>query len=94
VAVQRRVDSDLVAHPHLGDVRADGDHLAGELVPRHHRQRRRELAVRDVQVGAADAAAGDGEDHLARRRLRIRHVLHGHLVRRDDRSSHRYDLFT
>ena len=41
------------------------------LVPRHQRQLgRRQLAVDDVQVGAADAASRDPDQHLARARQR------------------------
>ena len=42
----------------------------------HERQLRlRELAVDDVEVGAADAAGGDLEEHLAGLRLRLGQVL-------------------
>ena len=44
--------------------------LADDLVAGHERQlRTRELAVDDVQVGAADAAGADAEQQLPRRRL-------------------------
>jgi hypothetical protein len=71
VAVQGRVDGNVGADRELVDRRADrGDH-AGELVPGHDRQRRRELAVEDVQVRTAQAARRHGHHGLARRRRRV-----------------------
>ena len=47
---------------------------ADDLVARHQRQRRlAELAVEDVQVGAADAAGADRDQHLAGAGNRVRH---------------------
>jgi hypothetical protein len=74
-AVEGRVDGHLVAdaHPVRGrvDRRADRDHLTGELVSRRDRERRGELAVGDVEVGAADAARGHVDHDLARSGCRI-----------------------
>src|SRR3954465_6830262 len=61
-AEQRRLDRDDVTDAHAGHVAPDRDPLAGELVAGDDRiARRRELAVDDVQVGAADPA-GVGRD--------------------------------
>jgi len=57
VAVQRRVDRDARADCELADSRADRHDHTGELVPGHDRQRGRELALQDVQVRSAQAAA-------------------------------------
>ena len=49
------------------------DHGSDDLVPGHEGQLRlSELAVDDVQVGTADAARVDADEHLATRDLGIR----------------------
>ena len=48
VAVEGWVYGDLVTDRDLGDLGADRDDLAGELVARHDRQLGRELALHDV----------------------------------------------
>ena len=52
-----------------------GDRAAHDLVARHERQLGLgQLAVDDVQVGPADAAGLDGDEDLARGRLRVGQV--------------------
>jgi hypothetical protein len=88
-AVQRRVDRHRVTDLQLGDVRSDLGHPAGELVPRDHRQARRELPLQDVQVGAADPAGGDLDHHVAAARARVVDALHRDLTWcADHRCSH------
>ena len=67
-ACVERTDDDGVAGLEAGDVRADlgdgarhlvADHLRSTDAPVH-------VPVRDVEVGATDAAVGDVEPHLAR----------------------------
>ena len=66
VAVQRRVDRDPLADAQLVHIGADRGDGPRELVPGDDGQRRREFALEDVQVGAADAAGGHLDDDLAR----------------------------
>ena len=62
-------DADGVA---LGETLARSDSAADDLVTRHERQPGvRQLAVDDVEVGAAHAAGRDGDEDLALRRLGI-----------------------
>src|SRR4029453_9856136 len=64
---QVRVDGDEVADPEGLDLAAGGDDLAAELVAGDDRVAdRRQLAVEDVEVGAADAAGVDPDEDLAR----------------------------
>src|SRR5439155_8682295 len=51
------------------------------LVPGDDREAGRELALEDVQVGAADAAPGDLDDHLARSGCRVGNRRHLELAR-------------
>src|SRR5690606_39232215 len=74
VAVEGGVDRHLVAEGHLGDLGADADHLAGELVPRHDRELGGELALEDVQVRAAQSTGRDLDDDVARSRRRVRNL--------------------
>ena len=54
-----------------GDAGANPGHLADDLVPRDDRvAERRQLAVGDVEVGPADAAGQDAEQHVVRAGLR------------------------
>jgi hypothetical protein len=95
--VEGRIDRDLVADadPVGRHLRPDRDDLAGELVPRDHRQRRRELAVEDVQVGPADPAAGNPHDDVLGARRRVGHLGDLDLARLlDDDSPHDDDLPT
>ena len=68
VAVERRVDRHPLPDAQLGHVGPDRRDGAGELVAGNDRQRRRELALEDVQVGAADPAGGHLDDDVARAR--------------------------
>ena len=55
--------------------RAERLDLADDLVAEDERQlRARQLAVDDVQVGAADAAREHAEEHLPGRRRRVGHL--------------------
>jgi hypothetical protein len=71
VAVQGRVHRHPVADAALGDVVSDRHHLTGELVAGDDRQRRRELAGQDVQVGTAEPAPGDGHHDVSRAGRRV-----------------------
>ena len=66
--------ADQIAHGHLGDLRAELDDLADELVADHHRHRHvlgGPLIPRvDVQVGAADSGAEHPDEYLTRGRGR------------------------
>ena len=58
-------DADVVAHRVLGDRGADGHDLADHLVSRHHlRPMHRQIALGDVQVGAAHPARAHLHQHL------------------------------
>ena len=60
--------ADPVALAQGVDVGSRALHRGDDLVPEDERElRRRQLAVDDVQVGAADAARPDPQQHLARR---------------------------
>jgi len=84
VALQRRVHRHLVTDGALGDVRADRHDITGELVAGHDGQGGCELSLEDVQVRAADAAPGHGDDDLARAGSGVRHGGHVHLTRSGD----------
>ena len=62
--------ADAVAHPMVGDIRADGSHRSGEV----HTQLRqstfdgREQAHRDQDIGEVDTGHHDGDLDLARPR--------------------------
>ena len=59
------------------DVRADALDDAGALVPEHGRRvAGRVGAGRRVEVGVADAARDEADEHLARARLRELDLLH------------------
>ena len=59
-----------------GEALAALDHARDDLMAGHERQPGlRELPVDDVEIGAADAAGGDLEEHLAGLRLRLGDVL-------------------
>jgi len=77
-AVQGGVNRDLRAKRQVDrDLGADGGDRAGELVARRDGVRgRRELAVHDVDVRAADPAAVHLDDDLARPGRGIRHLCH------------------
>ena len=71
--------ADDVAGGEVGDVGADLDDLADELVPDHHRHRDRLLRPRvpvvDVQIGAADAGPVDPDQHVVDPDFGFGHVL-------------------
>jgi hypothetical protein len=74
-AVQRRIDSDAVADGKACNVLADRRHFATELVPDDNGvDRRRKLAVDDMNVGAADAAGAYANDHVVWPRLRLGNI--------------------
>ena len=65
--------ADALAEREAADALADRRDAADDLVPRHDRQLGvLQLAIDDVQVGAADAAGGDLDQQLPRPRLRQR----------------------
>ena len=75
-AVQRRVDPDAIADLDADDLIADINDRAAELVPDDDRVAgRRELAIDDVDIGAADAAGADLDDDVLRPGHRLRHIL-------------------
>ena len=78
-----------VAEPGRADPRANSERHAGadrldpadDLVPRHDRQLGvRQLAVDDMQIGAADAAGLDPQSDFARPRLGLGPLLHDELL--------------
>ena len=68
---------DAVAGLELRHARADGLDHAGHLPARRERPRRLELVLvlDDEHVGIVDAAGLDGEQNLARARLRVGQIL-------------------
>ena len=68
--------NDAVAGPHVRHVRRHLDDGAGHLVAQHGRRRVRQLALDHVQVGVADAAGRDLDQHLALSWLGLRDVLY------------------
>src|SRR5262245_51276099 len=81
-AEERRVDGDAVAlaDGRLDRLRAEGDDLAGELVPADQRIGREEVALEDVLVGPADSAGGDAHENLVRPGLGIGRLPHVELA--------------
>ena len=76
-------DSHAPARERLGAGPA-GRHPADDLVARHDRRlAEREVALHDVEVGPADAAGRDLDEHLARARDGLGHLLEGERPRRD-----------
>ena len=74
LATGRAVAAVAVRPPEPGDAEplAGRDVGSDDLVPEHERELRiGELAVEDVQVGTADAAGLDAQEHLARRGLGV-----------------------
>jgi hypothetical protein len=64
-AVEGRVDADAVADFEAGDVLSDSGHFAAELVANDDGvDGGWELAVDDVDIGAADTAGADLEDDV------------------------------
>ena len=62
----------MVAHLHVMHARADLDDLARAFVAQHDRHRPRPVAVDQRQVGVAEPAAADLDQHLAlARRIEI-----------------------
>jgi hypothetical protein len=55
----------MVAGRDVGHSRPDLLHDAGAFVPEHDRESGRVDALRDVEVGVADAARGHPNEHLA-----------------------------
>ena len=67
-------DPDAGAECRRLDLRAAGDHGAHDLMTRYDRNLGvGQVAVDQMQVGAADAAGVDADQHLRRTRLRTRH---------------------
>src|SRR5690242_12492905 len=64
-AVRDERADDVVAGLHPGHARPDFLDDPGALVAEHHRQPRREVAVRDVDVGVAQARVGVADEYLA-----------------------------
>ena len=59
-------DDDVVTFRQAAHAVADGDDLAGALVPEHRGDRGRNGAVHPREVGVADTGGGDAHAHLAR----------------------------
>ena len=73
--MQGRIDGDLIADPEAVDIVVDIDDLAPELVTGNERETiPAQFAVDQMQVGAADPAFPDRDDHLAGRRGRVREI--------------------
>ena len=73
------VGGDPVAHLPLGDGAAHCVNDAGELVAVHQGELGQKASVVDGQVGLADAAGLDPDDHLMGAGLRLGQIYHGKL---------------
>jgi hypothetical protein len=67
--------ADAVADAAGRDTGADGDDLANRLVPEDSRKRPGQIAVRLVNVGIAEPARMDLDEHLVRARIRHGNIL-------------------
>jgi hypothetical protein len=73
--IQCRIDSDSVSQRNPCDILSDRRHFATKLVTDDDRiDRRRKLAIDDVNISAADAAGAYADDDLIWPRLRIREI--------------------
>src|SRR5581483_12051058 len=89
-------DKHALAFEQRGDCRAGGDDHADSLVAEDRARRHLgDVALEDVQVGAADRRAADADDRVGRRLdRRVRHELPGLLARAViDERLHRVSLF-
>ena len=80
----------MIAHLHVGDVRADRGDDAGELVPEHHRQRVAEVVLGEGEVRVTQSGRADVDQHLAAARLVDHELLDREPAtdRGDDRGPH------
>ena len=73
---------DVIARPHQRHRRADRLDDAGALVAEHDRQRIREAALDDLEVGVAQAAGAVSHQHVAGRERRQRRPARSSAARR------------
>ena len=89
-ALRREERDDVVARGQRRDALADSLDHAGALVPEHRRRvAGRVGAGGRVEVGVADAARDEPDEHLARLRLREVELLHLERLRRTARARRR-----
>ena len=85
-AIELRVDDNSVAR---SEMPAALDHLADHLMAHDSRIGDRNRAAVDLQIGAADAAVGDANEHVAGIHPRPRHIVQHQLPRcPQDHGSH------